>query len=72
MLLRNSKPASNLINWARYSGVSIIFTLNPLHWRWVPVIRCEKTLEWPSPNEHTYMIGWVFLTIRMWIDDGSW
>ena len=58
--------------WVRYSGASVILTLNPLHWRWAPVARHEQNTEWPSPNEHTYMVSWLFLTIRVWIDNGDW
>lgn len=61
-----------MYNWLRYSGISVILHINPLHWRWMPWIRNEKNQEWPMPNEHTWAVGWVFLTVRIWIDDGSW
>ena len=60
------------LNWIRYSGASVIFTLNPLHWRWVPIAKYEHTQEWPSPNESTYMVSWLFLTVRAWTDNGDW
>ncbi len=41
------------LKWIRYSGASVIVTLNPVHWRWLPQARHEKTVEWPSPNENT-------------------
>ena len=61
-----------LLDWARYSGVSVIFHLNPLHWKVGPWLRNEKNQEWPGPNEQTWAMGFLFLTIRVWIDDGSW
>jgi hypothetical protein len=58
--------------WIKYSGASVIVTVNPLHWRWTPTARHERNIEWPSPNEHTYMAAWLFLTVRIWIDNGDW
>jgi hypothetical protein len=63
---------SRYLKLLRYSGASIIVTLNPLHWRWLPQARREHNTEWPSPNEVTYMASWIFLTVRLWIDDGAW
>ena len=57
--------------WIKYSGTSIILTLNPLHWSLVP--RAYKAYnEWAGPNEWTGQVTWLFLTVRVWIDDGSW
>jgi len=61
-----------IIDWIRYSGVSISLHLNPLHWKVLPWFRDETNQEWPSPNERTWAVGFLFLTIRVWIDDGSW
>ena len=58
--------------WIKYSGASVIITLNPLHWCWMPVAKHEQNIEWPSPNEHTYRVAWLFLTVRVWIDNGDW
>jgi hypothetical protein len=33
------------MKWVRYSGASVIVTLNPLHWRWVPRVRHERAVE---------------------------
>ena len=60
-----------MINWLRYSGVSVIITLNPLWWRLAPWAQKDYN-EWTGPNEWTGSCGWLFLTIRVWIDDGSW
>ena len=60
------------LKWIRYSGASVILTLNPVHWNWIPRARHEKTAEWPSPNENTHMVSWLFLTVRAWTDNGDW
>ena len=58
--------------WFKYSGATVSVTLNPMHWRWLPAARRTQNVEWPSPNEITYMAGWLFLTVRVWIDNGDW
>ena len=60
-----------MIDYLRYSGASIIFQLNPLHWKVLPWIRKESNTEWGSA-EHTYSFSFLFLTIRIWIDNGDW
>jgi hypothetical protein len=57
-----------MFKWLRYSGASVILTLNPLHWYLKPRYRVSQ--EWG--DEGTYMLSWLFFTIRIWIDDGSW
>jgi hypothetical protein len=64
-------PESKLktaFNYLRYSGVSVSITINPFHWNVIP--RYFVSNEWP--NENTKAVSWLFLTIRFWIDDGSW
>jgi len=60
-----------MLKWIRYSGASISVTLNPLHWSLEP-FAYPTYKEWRGPNEHNWAAGWLFLTIRVWIDDGSW
>ena len=60
-----------MINWLRYSGLSIIITLNPFHWRALPAL-FRETNEWAGPKEHTLVFKFLFLTIRIWIDNGDW
>lgn len=60
------------MNWLKYSGASVSVTLNPYHWAWLPVIAQEITNEWPSPNERSYYARFLFVTVRVWVDDGSW
>ena len=57
--------------WLRYSGVSVIIALNPLWWRVLPWLRREVN-EWAGPKERTWSVSWLFLTVGIWIDDGSW
>ena len=60
-----------MMDYLRYSGASIIFQLNPLHWKVLPWIRKESNVEWGSA-EHTYSFSFLFLTIRIRIDNGDW
>lgn len=60
------------MNWIRYSGASIALTLNPLHWTYCPQAGKAFTGEWAGPNERSYYASCLFLTVRVWIDDGSW
>jgi diadenosine tetraphosphate (Ap4A) HIT family hydrolase len=55
-------------NYLRYSGASVSITINPFHWNIIP--RYFASNEWP--NEKTKAVSWLFLTIRFWLDDGSW
>jgi hypothetical protein len=59
------------MNWLTYSGACVILTVNPAHWRWLPWCRKDVN-EWHGPKEWTGSAGWLMLTIRVWIDDGSW
>jgi hypothetical protein len=61
----------SLINYLRYSGVSVIIALNPLWWKVLPWYRDESNEEWGSA-EKTYAFGFLGITVRIWIDDGSW
>jgi hypothetical protein len=60
-----------MINWLRYSGLSATITLNPLHWQYKPFIHKEANV-WAGPKEHTWSLGFLFLTFRVWIDNGDW
>jgi hypothetical protein len=62
------KPELKMLKWLRYSGASVIITVNPCHWRLRPGWGQDR--EWP--NEGTVYVTWLFLTVRIWIDDGSW
>ena len=58
-----------MIEYLKYSGASLCVTFNPFHWIWVPIIRREKELAW---DEDTFRISFLFLTLRIWIDNGEW
>jgi hypothetical protein len=60
-----------MLRWLRHSGISVIITLNPLHWYLKLWARREHP-EWEGPNEKTWAVSFLFFTIRIWIDDGSW
>ena len=61
-----------MYKWLRYSGASVAVTLNPLHWAWTPQGGRAFTDEWAGPNERTWSVRFLFVTVRLWIDDGSW
>jgi len=61
-----------MLKWLRYSGASVIITVNPAHWSWRPQAGQVFTTEWATPNEQTWQVAWLFLTVRAWTDDGSW
>jgi hypothetical protein len=51
-----------------YSGLNVTVKLNPFHWRLN--IAYRKTNEvW---EQDTLVIELLPITIRLWIDDGSW
>jgi hypothetical protein len=60
------------MNWLKYSGCIITIVLNPHQWRWVPQGGREFIDEWAGPNQKNWRAGWLFVTVRFWIDDGSW
>jgi len=63
---------SGYLKWLRYSGASVCVRINPWHWNWIPRWGREPNDGWPSPRERTWSVRWIFLTVRVWVDDGSW
>jgi hypothetical protein len=61
-----------MLKWLRYSGASVAVTVNPLHWAWMPQAGRAFADEWAGPNERNYYARFLFVTFRLWIDDGSW
>lgn len=57
--------------WLRYSGASVIISLNPLYWKVLPWFRNETSREFGSASR-SYAVGFLGLTIRIWIDNGNW
>jgi hypothetical protein len=41
-----------VFNYLKYSGASVIFTLNPFHWRLIPYY--GRSQEWGE--EHTHVV----------------
>jgi hypothetical protein len=60
-----------MLKWLRFSGISVIITVNPFHWSKRPWANRFQD-EWAGPKERTVSFGWLFLTVRAWKDDGSW
>lgn len=60
-----------MIKWLQYSGASVIITVNPAHWSWrLWTNRFQD--EWAGPHSRTWSVGWLFLTVRIWKDNGTW
>lgn len=57
------------LDYLRYSGISISITLNPFHWSYIPRIYRSEKDAWDTDAR---WISFLFLTIRIWMDDGSW
>ena len=60
------------LDWLRYSGASLSITFNPFHWSWRPHVLDEPLDTWVGPNESRFYFAWLMVTVRLWIDDGSW
>jgi hypothetical protein len=71
MIFDDSKKQPNPAKWLRYSGASMCVTVNPCHWSWIPRFRRERDI-WSGPVEWNGSASWLMLTVRVWIDDGSW
>lgn len=61
-----------MIKYLKYSGASMIISVNPLWWPLLPKARREPNESWAGPHERTYSAQWLFLTFRIWFDDGSY
>lgn len=60
---------NRLKKYMMYSGLSLAITFNPFHWALMPRYFRNGKDGW-EPDYHS--ISFLFLTIRFWIDDGSW
>ncbi len=58
------------MDWLRYSGIWLTFIFNPFHWRIGPVEYDQALLDGPCKKEFSFQF--LFLTIRVVIDNGSW
>ena len=56
------------LNYLRYSGLSVSITFNPFQWSYVPRHYVGASVWDPKDDAFSFL----FLTIRVWIDDGSW
>ena len=57
-----------MIDWLMYSGCNITIKLNPFHWR-LKFYMFKTNDEW---EQDSLFIELLPITIRLWIDDGSW
>jgi hypothetical protein len=59
-------------NYLRYSSIKISFQFNPFQWRWIPYFDSGKSNEWPDENAFFINAYWIFLSFRVYLDDGTW
>ena len=58
----------NIFNYLKYSGMNITLKLNPFHRR----ISCAYNRTNDSWEVDAFVLELLPLTVRAWIDDGSW
>jgi hypothetical protein len=58
-----------MMNYLKYSGASLSVTFNPYHWAWIPYARREQMT---MLDDDTFVVSVLFLTFRLWIDNGEW
>lgn len=59
-------------DWVRHSGATVSIAVNPCHWSWWPQIQNEPLDTWIGPHERRFYVTWLMITVRAWIDDGTW
>jgi hypothetical protein len=66
---KQKTPLQIAYSWIRYSGVWITVIVNPLHWS----IRFENIFEDElNPKMNYVNLQFLFLNIKIILDDGSW
>ena len=60
--------------WLEYSGASVTLIVNPCHWRLLPWLKTDDTRSiWDSgPDYRGVTFGWLFLIVRVWLDNETW
>lgn len=57
-----------MLNYLKYSGCNITIKLNPFQWR-LKFCMYKTTDSWEQDSLYIEILP---ITIRIWIDDGSW
>ena len=57
-----------ILNYLKYSGLNVTFKFNPFHWR-LSAAYFQTNEVW---EQDALIIELFPLTVRFWIDDGSW
>lgn len=60
----------DFLKYVKYSGAAISITLNPFHWAWIPNVRFQSNEIWDYSK--TIVVSFLFLSVRLWLDDGKW
>ena len=59
-------------DYIRYSGITVRLNLNPFHWSYLGGFGKDFRGEWAGPNEKGWYVKFLFLSVSVWFDDGSW
>jgi hypothetical protein len=58
----------NILNYLKYSGITITLRLNPFHWR----IYCAYNQTNEVWTQDVLVLELLMFTVRVWVDDGQW
>jgi hypothetical protein len=58
------------MNWLRYSGIWVTLICNPYHWR--VSFNGKADPIWNGPNTKEYVIQFVFVSVRVVVDNGQY
>lgn len=59
--------------WLTHSGASVTIIINPCHWRFRPWLEDGSGYSLAEgPNYRGAVFGWLFVIIKVWIDDDAW
>lgn len=60
--------------WVANSGASVTFIVNPWNWRLKPWAENAATADtWPAgPRYKGVVFGWLFLIVKVWIDNDDY
>ena len=60
-----------ILDWMQHSGSSVTIIVNPCHWRLVPWYERDDDIM-ISPQYRSVCVGWLFIVVKLWIDDTTW
>lgn len=58
--------------WLKNSGASVTFIVNPWNWRLKPWAENAATSWETGPSYKGVVFGWLFLIVKVWIDNDDY